>query len=767
MVCRWVLFFWCIGGCVAPLRAAGASEGKDVRDVLVLNSYSPGYVWSDWKTKGIRKVLDAEGSSVRLSFEYMDTKRYKPSEIFDTLKEVYRLKYASVSFDVIIASDNNALDFLLLYRAALFPGVPVVFCGVNDFSRAMLKGQTGYTGIAEDYDLKGTLDLALAIHPETTHVAYISGGGTSSHIIRDQFESLIPGYASRVEFIRLSMMSPDDLKKALADLPEHTVILYLSYYVTPDGTRFTVAEGLSLIFEAARKPIYGIWDYTLGNGALGGRMLRVQEQASEAARMALKVLDGTPVDDLPVMRESFLDPIFDYTMLDYFDISMGRLPEGSVVINEPVTVYYRYKYVIWATVLFLIYQSVTIVVLMRIIARRKRAEEREKALEAQLRQAHKMEAMGTFAGGIAHDFNNILGGIATCTELAADEVEDKSPVQEDLSQVLKAVNRGKSLVRQILTFSQNKDREMQPVQMRLILMECTQLLKSSIPSTIDVRLNVQAEAGFVLADPTQIHQVIMNLCTNASHAVANQKGCIEIALEAVELDRKASLRHPDLHKGRYSRLTVRDNGQGIAPENMERIFDPFFSTRKESGGTGLGLSMSHGIVKNHGGAITVASHPGRGTIFSVFIPCAHGVATVPGETTAAPNVHTQGTVMLVDDDEQMLYGTEKLLTRMGYEVAAFSGSLEALKAFRTDPVRYDLVFTDHMMPFLNGIELAAELLTLRSDIPVVLCTGYQDELQALTPDVLEQNGISEVLSKPFKRRELETILPGLCKANSL
>ena len=389
------------------------------------------------------------------------------------------------------------------------------------------------------------------------------------------------------------------------------------------------------------------------------------------------------------------------------------------------------------------------------LMRRKRAEERQRQLEAELIQAQKMEAIGTFAGGIAHDFNNILGAVTTCSELMLEETSKDDLAHEDLTHIIKAASRGKNLVKQILAFSRKSDQERQPVQMESLLNECMVLLKAFMPPTIDLRLEICAESGLVMADPTQIHQVIMNICTNAEHAMRGKNGTLRITLEAVDLDEEDAYAHPDLKPGRYSRLSVADSGSGMDPSVVKRIFDPFYTTRQQSGGTGLGLSMSHGIVKRHGGAIIVESKPGHGTVFYVLLPCAHVVKDPLCMEPSGSIPRGNERILLVDDDENVLYAEKRLLERLGYDVVSCNISLDALKRFKADPDSFDLLVTDQMMPFMTGMELAGKIIELRSDIPVILCSGFDDDsVSNLSPDKIKAAGIGGFIAKPFTRHEV-------------
>ncbi|MBU5614359.1 hybrid sensor histidine kinase/response regulator [Geomonas azotofigens] len=382
----------------------------------------------------------------------------------------------------------------------------------------------------------------------------------------------------------------------------------------------------------------------------------------------------------------------------------------------------------------------------------------ELQLERQLRQAQRMEAIATLAGGIAHDFNNNLASIITCTEMARDDVPLESPLRELLDVVLKSSYRGRKLVKQILTFCCKGEQERQPVQVESIMSECLNLMRPSIPSSITVHAHLEPDLGMIMADPTQIHQIIMNLVTNASHAMRLKGGTLELALENANLDAD-SLGAPDLPPGPYLKLTVKDSGHGMDQKTMEQIFDPFFTTKGHNEGTGLGLSVVHGIVRNHGGGITVSSRPGLGATFEVFLP---RTAAVQKDCLLQPeevSVAGSGRILFVDDEEDVVFAGKKMLERLGYQVVTGRDGMEALEIFRADPGGVDLVITDQTMPRMTGIELSRELVAVRSDLPVILCTGLGSGVDRTAQrEEAEQAGVREVAYKPLDREEMTAMI---------
>jgi len=376
----------------------------------------------------------------------------------------------------------------------------------------------------------------------------------------------------------------------------------------------------------------------------------------------------------------------------------------------------------------------------------------KKKLEAQLQQAHKMEAIGTLAGGIAHDFNNVLGIILGNAELAMDEVPEWYTAQENLKEVRKACLRAKDMVKQILAFSRQTELERKPVKLSPIIKESVKLLRSSLPTTIDIRQHISAESDTVSADATQISQVLINFCTNAAHAMAEEGGLLEIGLEDLELDEDAVRQYDDLKPGNYVRLTVSDTGHGIEPEIMDRIFDPYFTTREVDQGTGMGLAVVHGIVKNHGGVIMVDSEPGKGATFRILLPAVEsGVIPEAEAPEAVPGGSER--ILFVDDEQPLVNLAKKMLERLGYAVVTRMSSLEALEAFRAQPDKFDLVITDMTMPHMTGDKLAKEVIRIRPDIPIILCTGHSDRIDELRAKAM---GIRAFVMKPFLKRDIAT-----------
>ncbi len=373
----------------------------------------------------------------------------------------------------------------------------------------------------------------------------------------------------------------------------------------------------------------------------------------------------------------------------------------------------------------------------------------EFVLEQQLRQAQKMEAIGKLAGGIAHDFNNILSAIIGFTEMTLYNCDNVQDVRGNMNQVLKAAERAEELVKQILTFSRRGGEHKKPIRLSAVMNDSMKLLRATIPSTIEIRHIAESDAR-VLADITQMQQLYMNLCTNAAYAMREKGGKLEVRLTEVLLDYEESMHYKDIQPGHYLKSTVRDNGTGIPLDILDRIFDPFFTTKDVGEGTGMGLAMVHGIVKQHGGAITVASTPGLGTTFTILLP---RVEEVPEEETRIIETLPTGTerILFVDDEALLVQSNSSMLETLGYQVTAMKSSLDALAVFRGDPSRFDIVISDQTMPNLTGFELAREILRLRPDMPVILSTGYSDQV---TPEKAQEVGIRAVVMKPVRRRDL-------------
>ncbi|HME44163.1 MAG TPA: PAS domain S-box protein [Syntrophorhabdales bacterium] len=375
----------------------------------------------------------------------------------------------------------------------------------------------------------------------------------------------------------------------------------------------------------------------------------------------------------------------------------------------------------------------------------------QKRIEERLQQAQKMEAMGTLAGGIAHDFNNILAAIIGFTEMVIEDVSGNAPVQRHMEQVLKAGFRGRDLVRQILTFSRRSEQEKNGLHLSPLIHETFKLLRSSIPTTIEMKLDLDTHRDLAYADPSQIQQIIMNLGTNAFHAMREKGGTLEVSLRTITIDTGELLPEPDMTPGEYLVLSVRDTGLGMEDRVMKRIFEPFFTTKEKSQGTGLGLSVVYGIVKSHNGGIRVSSVPGQGSVFSVYLPAAPNAVQVASETVSWDTL-PRGTerILFIDDEGPIVELGQGVLRRLGYTVVAKRSGTEALETFREDRA-FDLVITDQTMPEMTGVMLAAELLKLKPDLPVILCTGYSE---SVSRETAQEVGISEFLMKPLSKREL-------------
>lgn len=918
----------------APSHAAVKQPASNI---LVLNSYHMGYLWGESVLTGIRSTLEKSGLPLKIHYEFMDTKRHSPEAIFPILFKLYSTKYADTSFDTIIASDNNALEFLLRYRDLLFPGTPVTFCGVTRFSPSLLQGKKGFTGIAEEVDIKETIDLALTLFPRTKNIVLLSDGvTTSSKNNLAQARELTSLFADRVSFIELTKLSTQELQQRLAALPKHTIILYLSYYRTPDGTLLSVSESTALVAESSRLPVFSPWRYTIGNGVLGGKMLSGVQQGEDAANLALQLLNGVPVAKLPVITAPQNEFIFDYRQLKKFTIAHSSLPPQALVLFEPQTIFYKYKSIILFAIVCFFWLAITIIVLLHMLreknkttsqlkreeerlesllelndkekgssdeliqfcvqkvrnllnadsavylpitsnktvtrycisnaqstswcslpeprhirelvspweqliqqrkaarlkadnikrpivwplgmntftncislpiweqdslralivlgdndvsftnsderqltlmmqgvanlVQKQRAHQRAIQLAAELRHSQKMESLGTVAGGIAHDFNNILGAISSCCELALDDVPQANPAHEDLKQALKAAYRGKQIIGQIREFSNRTEMGTELISLPALTDECVQLLKTLLPTTLDIQFSSQTtHGGMLMGDSGELHQIIMNLGLNADHAMFGMQGTLSITISEVEITQDTFDLPHELPYGQYLSLSVSDTGTGIAPDLLPRIFDPFFTTKKERGGSGLGLSTVHSISKKHGGTVTVDSEVNKGTTFTVYLPEAVTNSCAWNPEPELPS--TQGTehILVVDDDKEILYSVHKFLMRQGYTVTALESSADALKHVQDNPEIFDLLVADQIMPELTGLELANAISGVAPALPVIIYSGFEGSDAELFMRQSAELGIAAFLAKPFRNAELGTIVRNVldCKEDSV
>ncbi|MCB2184166.1 MAG: response regulator [Desulfobulbaceae bacterium] len=396
-------------------------------------------------------------------------------------------------------------------------------------------------------------------------------------------------------------------------------------------------------------------------------------------------------------------------------------------------------------------ETEAIVCLAQDITAQKQAEDQKAMLEAQLRQAGKMEAIGTLAGGIAHDFNNILSAVLGYAELALMHNKNEETAVQEISQVIKAGRRARDLVAQILAFSRSSGYELTPLSPHIIVKESIQMLRASFPTSMEIIQDIDPHCGSILADPTRMHQIMVNLCTNALHAMENEKGVLRISLAQKELTEEDVKKKIGVSAGPHMELKISDTGHGMDARTRERIFDPFFTTKEVGRGTGMGLAVVHGIVQDYGGVIRVESEPGKGSTFSVYIPVQGGESFSPKAEENTPLAHGSEHILVVDDEAMIVAMLKESLLNFGYQVTASLNGKEALEQFMTNPEKFDLVITDQTMPEISGSELAREILKVKPEMAIILCTGFSG---MISEEKAREIGVRKFAMKPIGRRDL-------------
>ncbi len=980
--------------------------------LLVLHSYHHGYCWTDNVSQGISEEIAASGQHIELNCEYMDTKRYEDESLSPILFRLFLKKYKHNQPDAIIVSDNNAFEFVLANRKALFPGVPMVFCGLNNFTPSMLPDRTGITGILEDFDLFATIDIIFRLQPDVSTIAVVTDVVDTGRLHLAEFRKTAARFEGRTTFVEFAEMDQESLTEALKKLPAGAAVLLLSFHRDKRGRIYDVAESTGRIADCGL-PVYSCWDQYMGLGIVGGMITSGTAHGRSAARMALRILNGEKAEQIPIVERSPNRPMFDYPQLKRHALAMSRLPAGAVVINEPVSLFYRYKGLTWTIGIFLLLQTIAIIIMLANVVRRRKAEEalreseenyrllvehqsdlvvkvdtegrflfvspsycqmfgktpeellgrtfmplvheedisvtleamkglyappysvyveqramttkgwrwlawvdtalldksgevtaihglgrditeRKQAEQAlreseekyrqlvqfapagiyemdmtelrftdvndvmceytgytreeflklnpfellsedsrsalrdliarvnsgeesppameymlrgrdgrefwilvnsrfyfedgrpvraaavvhdltllkkaeqekeqmavQLRQAQKMEAVGVLAGGIAHDFNNLLQAVNGYAEMLLLSKNEGDPEYNELAGIRQAGDRAALLVRQLLTFSRKLDSTRKPVDLNHEIIQVAGVLERTIPKMIRIELQLFEDLRSIDADPVQIEQVLLNLGGNAADAMPDG-GLLAIETRNVTLDEEYCRTHMDTHPGDYVLLIVSDTGQGIAPETMPHIFEPFYTTKGVGKGTGLGLASVFGIVKGHGGNILCYSEPERGTTFRIYFPAgeASSAPTQMSRSEEAPRGGSE-TILLVDDEAAIRELSSEMLGHFGYTVLTAASGEEALEKYRTGRDRIDLVLLDLGMPGMGGRKCLEELLRLDPEVKVLVASGYS--LGGSLKDVVEA-GAAGFIGKPYQHRKLLRVVRSILDA---
>lgn len=843
-----------------------AMAEKEKKNVLFLNSYQNGYAWSDAILDGARNVLEDSGMTIDLHIEYMDTKRFYRDEYLQLLYQYYLYKYKGYKFSAIIVSDNNALNFMLKYHDDLFSDVPVFFCGINDYHPEMIKDLSKYAGILENPDVVANINLAIKFNANLKKVIVISDKSVTSRAIRQQIVDAQPVFKGSLDFVYWDDMPLSTLLAKARVVGRDSIFLFTPFYKGAHGELYSAQEVLDILHENTPCMIFSVWEFLLGHGIIGGKLLSGDVQGRMSAKMVVDYLKsgvfpaGKAID---VVEKKYM---FDYNILQKFNISESRIPAGSIVINEPNYFYKLDRQVFWIIIISIVALSIILILLLISTVQRRRVENRVKSqlafqeilmdtipllicwkdcdqrylganryftdffelgtpsdiigsgdeslmpeeefakqaaiwdktvidtaeprlrmswsftkgtetvwlevnkvpvynekgkvvgtlstsqdvtrrvnLEKQLLQSQKMEAIGTLAGGIAHDFNNILTSIINSIELAMGDVKNDTLTWKDLARAIKAARRGSRVVKQILTFSKPSQEGFKPTDIGEVVREAIDFIKASLPRNIEVCVTLPDELPLIMADPTQIHQVIMNLCTNSFQAIRENGGVINIDLSLAEVQNEHA-RFMSVAPGNYLRLSIADDGPGISPDILDKIFDPFFTTKGKAEGTGLGLAVVHGLIKGHGGGVSVSSQPNVKTEFDIFLPV-HGLLKGADQRNTGPLPLGREHILFVEDDIDQLETTPRLLESLGYTVTAVGSPIEALDLVKNGSERYELVITDYDMPEINGIELAEGIRPFAPELPVLLVSGRTEAWSGAS----SVSNIRKVLSKPYNK----------------
>jgi signal transduction histidine kinase/CheY-like chemotaxis protein len=717
------------------------------RRVLLINAYNLGYVWTDELTRGVRAGLEGQGTPIDLSVEFLDARR-RGEELFPQMRALLAARYSPEKTSAIIAADDPSLQFLLDHAPDLLPGVPVVFCGISNDGLASRAPRERFTGVREVMGIGPFLDLATSLHSPRRFFV-VSDATLTSNTHRRSIE----GYAREqrgAEFVYIDgrELSFDQvLAKLRTDTRPTDLLLTTPFTLDHTGQSFTSRDSLARIAAASSAPAYSPMATEVGQGLMASGVNSGFEHGLTTARLTMAVLRGRPPADISVESFSRIAYQFDYRQLVRYGIDESRLPPTAVIVGKPRSFYGENRALIWTASLFIIGQMVVIGALTRNVLQRRKAERALARTEADLRQSQKMDAIGRLAGGIAHDFNNLLTIINGHAALLRESRDGRrSPDAEvSIDEIEKAGSQAAALTRQLLAFSRKQMLQARVVNLNDVVNDLESMLGRVIGERIALTTALDPELRNLSVDPGQIQQVLMNLVVNARDAMPDGG---RIVITTRNADACPSERGPlDRGAGPCVVLEVRDTGHGMTPQTRGQIFEPFFTTKPEGKGTGLGLAMVYGIVRQSGGRIDVASEVGQGTTFTLYFPATEATPQPVNRTPAQPGARgVRGRLLVVEDQPEVRELAVSALRRAGHEVSEASDGDEAFARFGERAAEFELLLSDVVMPGLNGRELAEQMRARNANLLVIFMSGYTDE-------ILDQQSLvgpgAEFLAKPF------------------
>lgn len=654
------------------------------------------------------------------------------------IAESMRLKYSDTKISLVIAVQPEANSFVYRWQDLFAPDAQVLYVLPGDDLRAdILANESGTILQSASREAAiNTVQLIPSLLPATQQLYVVGGAGEGDRAYLERFRQAIEDSGLEIATSYLGGLLPDELLATLAEAPDNSALLLGTYDVDRTGQILRTIDISRQLLHESTLPMFGVFDTLISDGILGGNVTSSTLYAEKTLEFALGLLVGSQFDPASTSDTTYL---FDATQLERFGIDRRQLPEGSTILNDSANFLRDYRLELFVVGLVIIFQLVLIASLLRAIAKRRLAEK-------ELHEPQRLDALGSLAGGIAHDFNNILTAIVGNAEIASLNANNPTMVNKLTNNILTSADRAKRLVAQILMFGRSTTEEvLDSIALEKLLEESVTQLRASAPATLTIEAFTDPALWQIKANTTQIHQALINLCVNAEYAMDN-KGTISISARNISIVKPTRLLYLSIPAGDYVAISVADTGTGIDPKNLSRIFEPFFTTKPYGEGSGLGLALVYSIVKLHEGYLDLESETGRGTTVTIYIKASRSSAEQPQAEITKLNKRGNGElILMVDDDQMVLDASRRVLRQLGYRIESYTNPAEALRQFKANPEKFELMITDLSMPEMDGVRLILKIRQLRSDLPVILRTGFSDAIDK--QELMELSNFT-LLNKP-------------------